>query len=82
MEDLTGDEKVDQLPIIVSGSGIEQLLYVPKLAAGTGKAMADAIMATLSDWGITDSIRALCFDTTSGTRYYSSGSWCNGIGTH
>jgi len=35
------------------------------VAAGTGKAIADAIMATLSDWGITDSIRALCFDTTS-----------------
>lgn len=65
MEDLTGDEKVDRLPIIVSGSGTEQLLCIPKLASGTGKAMADAMMDTVSDWGIVDSIKALSFDTTS-----------------
>jgi hypothetical protein len=65
MNDLTGDEKIDRLPIIVSGSGIEQLLCVPKLPSGTGKAMAEAMIATLADWGITDSIKALSFDTTA-----------------
>lgn len=65
MADLTGDEKVDRLPIIVSGSGAEQLLRVPKLSSGTGKAMADALMDAVSDWGIVDRIKALSFDTTS-----------------
>jgi hypothetical protein len=65
MQDLTGDEKVDRLPIIVSGSGTEQLLCIPKLSTGTGKAMADAIIDTLSEWGLADSIKALSFDTTS-----------------
>ena len=65
MADLTGDEKVDRLPIIVSGSGTEQLLCVPKLPSGTGKAIADALMETVSDWDIADKIKALSFDTTS-----------------
>lgn len=65
MNDLTGDKKVDRLPIIVSGCGTEQLLCVPKLSSGTGKSMANAMIATLTDWGITDNIRALSFDTTS-----------------
>ena len=43
MNDLTGEEKVDRLPIIVSGSGIDQLLSIPKLSAGTGQAMAYAM---------------------------------------
>ena len=65
MADLTGDEKVDRLPIIVSGSDTEQLLCVPKLPSGTGKAMADALMDAVSDWGISGRIKALSFDTTS-----------------
>ena len=73
MEDLTGDQKVDQLPIIVSGSGIEQLLSVPKLPSGTGRAMADAIIEAVSAWGIQDHIKALSFDTTS-----SNTGWKNG----
>jgi len=44
MEDLTGDQKVNRLPIVVSGSGVEQLLAIPKLSAGTGQAMAHAMM--------------------------------------
>ena len=65
MEDLTGDQKVDRLPIIVSGSSIEQLLAVPQLSAGTGQAMADAMLETVSSWGLKDQIKALSFDTTS-----------------
>lgn len=65
MEDLTGDLKVDRLPVIVSGSGIEQLLSVPKLSSGTGQAMADAMIEAVSNWGVKDQIKALSFDTTS-----------------
>ena len=39
MDDLTGDQKVDRLQIIVSGSSIEQLLAAPKLSAGTGQVL-------------------------------------------
>jgi len=64
MADVTGDEKVDRLPVVVSGSGTE-LLCIPKLGSGTGKAMADALMATVSDWDIADRIKAISFDRTS-----------------
>ena len=66
MKDLTGDEKVDQLPIIIShGSGTEQLLSVPKLPSETGQAMADVIIEVLSEWGVKNCIKALSFDTKS-----------------
>ena len=65
MKDLTGGKEVDRLPIIVSGSGIDQLLSVPKLPSGPGKAVADAVVAVVIDWGIKDRIKALSFDITS-----------------
>lgn len=49
MQELTGDEKVEQMPITVSGSGTEQLLCVPRLSSRTGKAMTDALMDTESE---------------------------------
>ena len=36
LEDITGNETVDRLPILISGSGKEQLLGVPKIDRGTG----------------------------------------------
>ena len=63
--DLTGDEKVDRLPILVSGSGVDQLLCIPKLSAGTGEAMASAMLEAVESWGIKDQIKAISFDTTS-----------------
>ena len=48
MKDLTGDEKVDQLTIIISESGTEQLLSVPKFPSVTGQATADVMMYYLS----------------------------------
>lgn len=65
MMDLTGDEKVDRLPILVSGSGVDQLLCIPKLSAGTGEAMASAMLEAVESWGIKDQIKAISFDTTS-----------------
>ncbi|KAK2713797.1 hypothetical protein QYM36_009621 [Artemia franciscana] len=40
---LTGKEQVDQLPVIVSGKGVYQLLTVAKLTSGTGEAQASAV---------------------------------------
>lgn len=73
MGDLTSDEKVDRLPIIVSGSATEQLLCIPKLPSGTGQAMADALIETVIDWDIKDRIKALSFDTTSSNTGIKSG---------
>ena len=52
LPDLTGNEKVDRLPILASGLGVSQLLAVPKLPNGTGEAMASAVYASITDWGI------------------------------
>ena len=64
LPDLTGKKSVDRLPILVSFED-RQLLSVPKIAAGTGKAEANAVYRALKDWSIQDSVQALCFDTTS-----------------
>ena len=46
--------------------GKEFLGYsVAKLPSGTGEAQAAAVFGAIEDWGIADSIRAMCFDTTS-----------------
>ena len=58
-------EKVDRLPIIVSSSSQEQLLNVPKLPSGAGHAMADAVVASLKSWRLTDHVKAMSFDTTA-----------------
>lgn len=65
LPDLTGNEKIDRLPILVSNYGSSQLLAVPKLKSGTGDAQARAILNTLEHWHIEDKVQGLCFDTTS-----------------
>lgn len=50
IEDISGHETVDRLPIIVSGKGIDQLLLVPKLPCGTGDSSASAVYETLLAW--------------------------------
>ena len=65
LPDLTGKKSVDRLPILVSFGEDTQLLSVPKIVAGTGKAQANAVYRALKDWGVQDSIQALCCDTTS-----------------
>lgn len=65
LEDITGHEVVDRLPILVSGKGIEQLLAVPKLPNGTGQAMASSVFETVLSWGLCDKIKSMVFDTTA-----------------
>ena len=50
MKDLTEDEKVDRLPIIIS----EQFLSAHKLPSGTGPSMADVglMIEVLSERGV------------------------------
>jgi hypothetical protein len=63
--DLTSKQQVDRLAILVSGQGVSQLLGVPKIPSGTGEAQAQAVVDALDQWGITDKIAALSFDTTA-----------------
>lgn len=62
---LTGNEKVDRLPVIVTVNGKEKLLGVPLLTSGTGDEMATAIYNLLEENQLLDSVEALCFDTTA-----------------
>ena len=65
MKDITGQETVDRLPILVSMNGCSKLLSVPMIQSGTGENQANAVIETLNMWGITDNVQALSFDTTS-----------------
>ena len=62
LEDIAGEEVVDRLPVLVSGNGVEQLLGVPKLDHGTGKAMSDAIYERITEWRLSDRIK-VCAST-------------------
>ena len=73
LPDLTGNEKVDRLPILVSGSGVSQLLAVPKLPNGSGEAMAAAVYTAITDWDIQEQVCAMAFDTTSSNTGLKSG---------
>src|SRR6218665_3556136 len=64
--DISGNhEKMDHLPILVSGLRVERLLNVPKLPNGTGEAMANAVVAAINDWHLVENVKALSFDTTA-----------------
>jgi len=60
-----GNDKVDRLPVIVSGAGMLKLLVVPRLPSGTGAAMAKAVIDSLEEWGGKDWVVSMSFDTTS-----------------
>ncbi|KAG5887469.1 hypothetical protein JTB14_017324 [Gonioctena quinquepunctata] len=63
LPDITGRDKVDRLPIILSGVNTQQLLGVPKLERGTGLNQATVIKDTINEWNVSDRIKAMCFDT-------------------
>lgn len=56
---------MDRLPIVLSASGKEILLEAPKIDSGTGENQVSTIVSVLSKWSITNSIKALCFDTAA-----------------
>ena len=65
LADLTGKNKVDRFPVILSAPGVCQIIGVPKLSEETGEAQASAVARLLDEWGVTDRVAAMCFDTTS-----------------
>jgi len=62
---LTGKDLVERLPVLISCEGREKLLGVPKLSAGTGEEQAENVFQLLIDWRISDSVVAVCCDTTA-----------------
>lgn len=65
LPELTGQEMVDRLPVILSHRGGEQLLGVPKLQSSTGAEIADSVYKLLIDWNVADAIAGASFDTTA-----------------
>ncbi|GBM75037.1 hypothetical protein AVEN_213331-1 [Araneus ventricosus] len=65
LPELTGKEKIDRLPIIISGKGVSQMLSVAKLSSATGEAQAQVIYNALNEWDITDKVIGMSFDTMS-----------------
>lgn len=65
IEDISGPDIVERLPILVSGMGVDKLLGVPKLSAGTGVAAASAVFNAALEWNISEKIKCMSFDTTA-----------------
>lgn len=65
LPEITGNDKVDRLPIVVSQENTEQLLAVPKLSSGTGYEISSAVFEQINNWQLKDKVQAICFDTTS-----------------
>ena len=62
MEDLTTKKCLDRLLVFVSGLRVNRLRGVPKLAYGIGE--AQAVVNALEEWGISEEVAALSFDST------------------
>lgn len=62
---LAGNDQVDRQAVLVTGRNTTQLLGVPSLERGTGKAIGEAVVDLIRKWDIADRIRAMSFDTTS-----------------
>lgn len=73
MPDITGQDSVDRLPILVTGQHVEQLLGVPKLSSGTGESISEAVVNTVHEWDIADKVCAMAFDTTAANTGRHSG---------
>lgn len=65
LQDLIDPQSVERLPILLSVSGVEQLLGVPKMAKSDSESQTSAIITILKQWHVGSRIKAMCFDTTA-----------------
>lgn len=72
--DLVKHEMVDRLPVVVTNGEVEKLLGVPSLENGKGLTQANAIYDVLEDWGLLETVKALCCDTTASNLGNKNGS--------
>jgi hypothetical protein len=54
--------------IVISHDEKEQLLDVPVKANNSGEEQAIAINGCLHEWGLSNTVKAMCFDTTASNR--------------
>lgn len=59
------NSKVDRIAIVVTGLNIQKIIAIAKSEDGTGVEVAETVHEHLNEWGILDSIVAMCTDTTS-----------------
>lgn len=71
--DLTGNEKVERLAVVLSQESGFQLLGVPKIENSTGEAMAQKVYSTLVDYNAINDVVAMSFDTTNSNSGYMRG---------
>ena len=70
---MTSKQHVDRLPILLSGPNIDKLLGVPKLTSGTGEQQANAVVDALQEWGVSEAVVSMYFDTTAANTGRRSG---------
>ncbi|GBN05589.1 hypothetical protein AVEN_114005-1 [Araneus ventricosus] len=67
---MTEQEKVslDGLPVLISGiTGFKEgkLLRILDILDGTSQSQANKVLVIVEDWGLSENISALCFNTTA-----------------
>ncbi|XP_044592956.1 uncharacterized protein LOC123270876 [Cotesia glomerata] len=65
LPDIADLQSVDRLAVLLSVSGVDQLLGVPKADIGTAYQQALAVISTLNQWNIAPYVKAMCFDTAA-----------------
>ena len=80
LEDITGNEVVNCLPVVISGSGFIQLIGVPKLDCRTDREIAGVVHQALligncqiTDRKLIDKVKGMCFDTTASNTVLKNG---------
>lgn len=73
LPDLIGRAMVDRIAVLVTYDGSSKLLGVPKIQVSSGQNMAEVVHKLLVDWGISDRVAAMSFDTTSSNTGDKSG---------
>lgn len=58
-------DMVGRLPIIITSGDMEQILKIPELQDTNGKELATTIYETLQELGLTETVKAICCDTTT-----------------
>lgn len=58
-------EQKERIAVLISYGETEQLLGVPVADTSTGEEQALAVYECLEEWGVSHTIKAMCFDTTA-----------------
>lgn len=62
---LTSHESVDGLSIIITNRNVKQIIHVPTLENGTGKAQGKAFIDVFCDWGLKEIVKTCRFVITA-----------------